>query len=74
MHKNQLTIKRPVTAHGQRRTIHRTSATTFIIYREQFFRMIRCNVRKRTGNLATGRLLFFNGDTLAIFQNLGIPD
>jgi hypothetical protein len=36
--------------------------------------MIRCNVRKRTGNLATGRLLFFNGDTLAIFQNLGIPD
>ena len=41
---------------------------------EQFFRMIRRNVRKRTGNLATGRLLSRNGDKLAIFQNLGIPD
>ena len=36
--------------------------------------MIRRNVRKRTGNLATGRLLSRNGDKLAIFQNLGIPD
>ncbi|EQD57437.1 hypothetical protein B1B_08805, partial [mine drainage metagenome] len=41
---------------------------------EQFFRKIRRNVRKRTGNLATGRLLSLNGDKLAIFQNLGIPD
>ncbi|EQD56274.1 hypothetical protein B2A_05339, partial [mine drainage metagenome] len=38
---------------------------------EQFFRKIRRNVRKRTGNLATGRLLSLNGDKLAIFQNLG---
>jgi hypothetical protein len=41
---------------------------------EQFFRKIRRNVRKRTGNLATGRLLSRNGDKLAIFQNLGIPE
>ncbi len=41
---------------------------------EQFFRRIRRNVRKRTGNIATGRLLSLNGDRLAIFQNLGIPD
>ena len=41
---------------------------------EQFFRKIRRNVRKRTGNLATGRLLSHNGDKLAIFQNMGIPD
>ena len=41
---------------------------------EQFFRKIRRNVRKRTGNLATGKLLSLNGDKLAIFQNIGIPD
>ena len=41
---------------------------------EQFFRRIRRNVRKRCGNIATGRLLSLNGDRLAIFQNLGIPD
>ncbi|MHB8361592.1 MAG: hypothetical protein ACYDAO_06040 [Thermoplasmataceae archaeon] len=29
-------------------------------------------MRKRTGNLATGRLLSRNGDKLAIFQNLGL--
>jgi hypothetical protein len=39
---------------------------------EQFFRKIRRNVRKRTGNLSTGRLLSRNGDKLAIFQNLGL--
>jgi hypothetical protein len=36
--------------------------------------MIRLYARKRKGNLAIGRLLFRNGDKLAIFQNLGIPD
>ena len=41
---------------------------------EQFFRVIRRNARKRTGNLATGRLLSRNGDKLAIFQNLGISE
>ena len=40
---------------------------------EQFFRKIRRNVRKRTGNIATGRLLSLNGDKLAIFQNMAIP-
>ena len=28
---------------------------------------------KRTGNLATGKILSHNGDKLTIFQNIGIP-
>ena len=51
--------------------MHNTQANNSL---EQFFRMIRRNVRKRTGNLATGRLLSRNGDKLAIFQNLGISE
>lgn len=38
---------------------------------EQFFRKIRRNVRKRTGNTSTGRLLAINGESLALFQNMG---
>ena len=41
---------------------------------EQFFFMIRLNVRKKTSYFATGRLLSGNGDKLVLFQNLGIPD
>ena len=56
-------------AQNKERTVPRTNNSL-----EQFFRMIRRNVRKRTGNLATGRLLSRNGDKLALFQNLGILD
>ncbi|MGC9193765.1 MAG: hypothetical protein ACP5FQ_07760, partial [Thermoplasmata archaeon] len=31
----------------------------------------RRNVRKRTGNTSTGRLLTINGESLALFQNMG---
>ena len=41
---------------------------------EQLFRRIRRNVRKRCGNIATGRYLSLNGDRMAIFQNLAIPE
>ena len=56
-------------AQNKEGTIPRTNKSM-----EQFFRKIRRSVRKRTGNLATGRLLSRNGDKLAIFQNLGIPE
>jgi hypothetical protein len=41
---------------------------------EQLFRRIRRNVRKRCGNIATGRYLSLNGDMIVIFQNLTIPE
>ena len=39
---------------------------------EQFFRKIRRNVRKRSGNMATGRYLSMNGSKIAIFQNIAM--
>ncbi len=41
---------------------------------EQFFRKIRRNVRKRCGNISTGRYLSLTGEKIAIFQNIAIPD
>ena len=35
---------------------------------------MRRNIRKRSGNLATGRYLSLNGDKIAIFQNIAIPE
>ncbi len=41
---------------------------------ERFFRKIRRNVRKRSGNNATGTILAQSGEKLAIFQNISIPE
>ena len=38
---------------------------------EIFFRSIRRNVRKRSGNIATGNILAQSGEKLALFQNIG---
>ncbi len=37
---------------------------------ERFFRKIRRNVRKRSGNIATGNVLAQSGEALALFQNM----
>ena len=37
---------------------------------ERFFRKMRRNVRKRCGNLATGKILTHSGEPLALFQNM----
>ena len=41
---------------------------------ERFFRKLRRNVRKRTGNTNTGNILTQSGDSLALFQNMGNPE
>ncbi len=41
---------------------------------ERFFRKIRRNVRKRSGNNATGNILAQSGDRLALFQNMSNPE
>lgn len=41
---------------------------------ERFFRRTRRNVRKRCGNIATGNILTQNGESLALFQNMGNPE
>ena len=41
---------------------------------EQFFRKLRRNIRKRCGNIATGKMLANNGVSLAIFQNIENKD
>ena len=41
---------------------------------ERFFRKLRSNVRKRTGNTNTGNILTQSGDSLALFQNMGNPN
>ncbi len=41
---------------------------------ERFFRKLRRNVRKRTGNTNTGNILTQSGDSLALFQNMGNPN
>jgi hypothetical protein len=38
---------------------------------ERFFRKMRRNVRKRTGNTSTGNILAQSGESLALFQNMG---
>ncbi len=38
---------------------------------EQFFRKIRRNVRKRYGNMATGKVLSEKGTLMALYQNMG---
>ncbi len=37
---------------------------------ERFFRSMRRNIRKRSGNMATGRYLALNGERIALFQNM----
>ena len=39
---------------------------------EQLLRRIRRNVRKKCGNIATGRYIPLNGDRIATFQNIAI--
>ena len=41
---------------------------------ERFFRKVRRNVRKRTGNMSTGTVLTQSGESLALFQNMGNPE
>ena len=41
---------------------------------ERFFRKLRRNVRKRTGNMSTGTVLKRTGESLALFQNMGNPE
>ena len=41
---------------------------------ERFFRKMRRNVRKRTGNTAAGNILAQSGEHLALFQNIGNPE
>ena len=41
---------------------------------ERFFRKVRRNVRKRTGNINTGNILAQSGESLALFQNMGNPE
>ncbi len=41
---------------------------------ERLFRRVRRNVRKRTGNTNTGNILAKNGESLALFQNMGNPE
>ncbi len=41
---------------------------------ERFFRKVRRNVRKRTGNISTGNILTQSGVSLALFQNMGNPE
>ena len=41
---------------------------------EQLFRRIRRNARKRSGNSATGSIITHRGESLAIFQNIAIPE
>lgn len=41
---------------------------------ERFFRKIRRNIRKRSGNNATGTILAQSGDKLALFQNMSSPE
>ena len=40
---------------------------------DRFFRKLRRNVRKITGNTNTGNILTQSGDSLALFQNMGNP-
>jgi hypothetical protein len=41
---------------------------------EIFFRKMRRNVRKRCGNISTGKILAQSGESLALFQNMGNPE
>ena len=41
---------------------------------ERFFRKLRRNVRKRTGNMSTGTVLTKTGESLALFQNMENPE
>ncbi len=41
---------------------------------ERFFRKLRRNMRKRTGNTNTGNILTQSGDSLALFQNMSNPN
>ncbi len=41
---------------------------------EIFFRKIRTNIRKRSGNRSTGNILAQSGEKLALFQNVGNPE
>ena len=41
---------------------------------ERFFRKVRRNVRKRTGNTNTGNILAQSGESLALFQNMDNPE
>jgi hypothetical protein len=41
---------------------------------EIFFRKIRRNIRKRSGNRSTGNILSNVGENLALFQNIGNPE
>ncbi len=49
-------------AHNPEGTISRINNSL-----EQLFRWIRRNIRKRCGNIATGRYLSLNGDGIAVF-------
>ena len=37
-------------------------------------RKIRRNIRKRCGNISTGKILTQSGESLALFQNMGNPE
>ena len=41
---------------------------------EHLFRKIRRNARKRSGNSATGSMIAQRGESIAIFQNVAIPE
>ena len=41
---------------------------------ERLFRKMRRNARKRSGNSATGSIITQRGESLAIFQNIAIPE
>ena len=41
---------------------------------ERFFRKLRRNVRKRTGNMSTGTVLTKTGESLTLFQNIENPE
>ena len=52
-------------AQNKERTIPRTNNNM-----EIFFRKIRRNIRKRSGNRSTGKILTQTGENLALFQNM----
>ena len=41
---------------------------------ERFFRKLRRNVKKRTGNMSTGTVLTKTGESLTLFQNIENPE